>query len=122
MKKAISKLSKTDLTAKFIGDLMVRLVWHEMYMPVNLATKANDLNKLNIVKVDDREDLPELSLMGHFISDFRSNQIHQTYGIGFKEWLNMPKHITDQILVDAKRAAKESVRMLDDLEKQNSRE
>lgn len=84
------------------GFLVERLV-AEMYNDVfDIADLDDDSNPLALVSYTPVDGLHELGPIYSRIRDYRLYGINERYNLNLKDFLNMPRHITDRIIEDAK--------------------
>ena len=84
------------------GFLIERLL-AEMYNDVfDIADLDDDNNRLALVAYNAKDGLHELGPIYSRIRDYRLYGINERYNLNLKDFLNMPRHITDRIIEDAK--------------------
>ena len=84
------------------GFLIERLL-AEMYNDVfDIADLDDDNNPLALVAYNGKDGLHELGPIYSRIRDYRLYGINERYNLNLKDFLNMPRHITDRIIEDAK--------------------
>lgn len=102
-------------------QIYMRSMYYRLFVN-GIGEDAKEQYPLDTVEVNDTEDLHELSFTASLIRSFRTTMLYERFGLSIKDWLEMPKHLADEIRNDSRMESAQEADRITALEREQKKQ